>query len=323
MTETIKEIFDENRKLIGLVDQAVYYMRTQEYEHALLIVSDTASSINAVADAVIKNREYFSLVSTDSVAEMIEGIVEAKKKRDYVLLADLFEMQLLNFACSVQELIMQREDYLAFDEMIYEDNIRRLKADTENAIREAGKEGEDTDLSVVNAAAILEEELDPTKLMEEGFFVEYSSCGLMTLAGTDAQKNKFYYHSNNKIGLESFLWALNTAKEKPDMYIVLGFGMGYHIAELAKQAPGCRILVYEPDIRVLKLAAAFSDIGEVLANRNVRVAYDPGLSLIRDSIGRAAEKKVKTVIYEPSVRKYEETGLFEVINAIRNGGKSC
>ena len=41
---------------------------------------------------------------------MLEGILEAGHHMDYVLLADLLELQLSTLLCNVQELIMKKED---------------------------------------------------------------------------------------------------------------------------------------------------------------------------------------------------------------------
>lgn len=327
MEETIKSVFEENIKLIGLIGKAVYFLRTQEYERAFEIISETAEPINLVTETVLGNREYFGVVSIESIEEMIKGITEAKKKRDYVLLADLMEMQLLNFVCSVEELILKKEDFLAFDMDVYNDNIRRMKEDSENTIREiyraAMPEGADADLASANTNALFDEELDPGKLLSEGFFVEFSSCGLMTLAGTDNEGNKFYYHSNNLIEHEAFLFAQRCTREKADLYIVFGFGMGYHIDQISKCAPGCKILVFEPDMRVLKLAAAFSDIGELLGNKNVRVAYDPDLMLFEKAVGAAKGSSFRIAVHEPSLRKYENTNISDVVRSAQKRGSAA
>lgn len=321
MEETIKSVFEENIKLIGLIGRAVYFLRTQEYDRAFELISETAEPINIVTEAVLGNREYFGVVSIESIEEMIKGITEAKRKRDYVLLADLMEMQLLNFVCSVEEFILKKEDFLAFDMEVYGDNIRRMKEDSENAIREiyraAMPEGADADLASANTCALFDEELDPGRLLSEGFFVEYSSCGLMTLAGTDNEGNKFYYHSNNMIEQEAFLFAQRCTREKADLYIVFGFGMGYHIDQLSKCAPGCKILVFEPDMRVLKLAAAFSKIGELLSNKNVRVAYDPDLLLFEKAVSAAQGASFAVAVHEPSLRKHENTRLWDTVQSVR------
>ncbi len=309
MQDGIKNIFIDNIKLIGLIDKAIYYLRVQEYEPAFDIVSETAESITTVAEAIIKNREYFSLVSTDSVAEMIQGILDAKRKKDYVLLADLFEMQLQNFICSVQELIMKREDYLAFDEVLYNDNIRRIKNSADKMLRSIRTDLSDEEIErlCVNQGALMDEELDPVKLLDAGFFVEYSSCGYMTLGATDSNGDKYYFHSNNKVGIEAFLMANHWHKPDINKYIIYGFGMGYHIRELYELDRDCEIVVFESDIRVLKLAAAFADIGELLSNENISIVYDPELELLNRYMQDIdGDNSTKLYIHNPSARNVRD-----------------
>lgn len=308
MLENIKNIFIDNVKLIGLIDKAIYYLRIQEYEPALDIVSETAESITTLADAIIRDRDYFSLVSTDSVAEMIQGIINAKRKKDYVLLADLFEMQLLNFASSVQELIMKREDYLAFDEELYSDNIRRIKISAEKSLRELTDDITDDEIDrlCVNQGAVMDEELDPAYLLDSGFFVEYSSCGCMTLGATDKDGEKYYFHSNNKIGLEAFLLARHWFDKDIDRYVIYGFGMGYHICELLAMSNDISIVVFESDIRVLKLAAAFSDIGKLLADERISIVYDPDSTLIDRYLKEKGSTDLKICLHLPSLRNIRD-----------------
>ena len=84
MTENIKKIFSQNIELLALVDKAVIYFREQQYDKALGLSAQTVNMIKDMTDAVIEDREYFRLVSVESVVEMLEGLLETKKKKDYV-----------------------------------------------------------------------------------------------------------------------------------------------------------------------------------------------------------------------------------------------
>ena len=126
MKKEILEIFNKNIELLALVDKAVVYFREGRYDLALDMVSGMGDGITAMAKQIIGDREYFANVSTESVEEMIEGILKARRDCDYVLLADLLDVQLGEFICKVQELIMMREDYFAFDEAKYSQAIMKL-----------------------------------------------------------------------------------------------------------------------------------------------------------------------------------------------------
>ena len=125
-----------------------------------------------------------------------------------------------------------------------------------------------------NPEQLFEEPLNPEELLNQGYRVEETSCGLMTVAvGTD--RGSVYLHSNHKVMAEAFLLARSWAKQEASTYLVKGFGMGYHVMELAKQKPAAKIAVYESNGKILKLACAFSPLKKLLGNDKISICYDP------------------------------------------------
>lgn len=260
MTAQIKKLFQTNVELLELVDKAVLYFREQDYSAALEVMPEVSEKMRDVIDGIIGDKEYFELVSTESLMEMLEGIVEASRSVDYVLLADLLELQLSTLLCNVQELIMKKEDYAFFSETMYLEQC--------TAMVEKLKKG-----GTKNPEALFEQPFNPEELLEQGYRVEVTSCGLMTVAvGTD--RGSVYLHSNHKVTTEAFLLARVWARQEADTYLVKGFGMGYHVAELAKLAPEANIAVYESNGQILKLACAFSPLKRLLENDRISICYD-------------------------------------------------
>lgn len=257
-------IFRKNTELLGLADKVIYYFREQQYDKALSIVADTIDKITYVVEAIITDRQYFKLVSTESLLEMVTGIINAKKNKDYVLLADLYEMQLVNFLSSVQEIIINRED-LIYNEDSYEVNIRLLSRDNPELTHS------------------LMESMNPSVLLARGYRVEFSACGLMTL-GAENEGDNFYFHTNNRITNEAFLLAQHWFKENKQNYVIYGFGFGYHITELKKLAKTAKIEIYESDCNVLHLACAFTDIKPLINDPNISIIYDPDYHKITERL---------------------------------------
>lgn len=260
MTAEIKNLFRSNVELLDIVDKAILYFREQDYPGALELMPEVSEKMRHVIDGILGDKEYFELVSTDSLLEMLEGIVDASRAEDYVLLADLLELQLSTLLCNVQEMIMKKEDYAFFSEAMYREQCA--------AMAEKLKAG-----GTVCPEALFEAPLNPEELLEQGYRVEVTSCGLMTVAvGTD--RGSVYLHSNHKVGVEAFLVARSFARQEADTYLVKGFGLGYHVAELAKQKPDAKIAVYESNGQIIKLACAFSPLKKLLENENISICYD-------------------------------------------------
>ena len=147
---------------------------------------------------------------------------------------------------------------------------------------------------------LFEAPLDPEELLEQGYRVEVTSCGLMTVAvATD--RGSVYLHSNNKVGLEAFFIARSFAKEDADTYLVKGFGMGYHVAELAKQKPEAKIEVYESNGQILKLACAFSPLKKILENEQISVCYDEDGAAWHNRVENLQENEA-VCLHMPSVQ---------------------
>lgn len=286
MTDEIKEIYESNMELLGAVDRAVVYFREGEYEKALEIVAQTGEILNRVAGTIIQDREYFRNVSPDSVAEMLKGILEASQKGDYVLLADLYEMQVSNFICSLQELILGQEQYLVYDEGRYRDNIASLKL----VLREMIEERDDLTVDEqkrfrVNLNAKLDESFDAEAMLKKGFMLEFTSGGPMTLAAP-YKGDRIYLHSNGHVENEAFLQAKSWYSSEVGEYLVYGLGLGYHVGQLHRLAPDKRIIIYENDLDILRLYCAFGGSCELLTSENVFIIYDEKLELIERKLER-------------------------------------
>ena len=261
MTEQMRQMFYNNIELLDMTDKAVLCFREQNYLQALEYMPKISEGMRSVLDGIIHNQDYFELVSTDSLIEMLEGILEASRCMDYVLLADLLELQLSTLLCNVQELIMKKEEEAAFDEELYR---IRCQAMSRAMARADG---------AAVATELLGQPIQPEELLQKGYRVEYTSCGLMTVAVGTEQGSR-YLHSNHKVLQEAYLLARAWVKETAETYLVRGFGMGYHIRELARLAPSAKIEVYESDAEVLKLACAFSPVTELLENERISLIYD-------------------------------------------------
>lgn len=303
MTDEIRQIYETNKSLVGAVDRAVLYFREGEYEKALEIVTQTGEDLNSVAGAVIADREYFKMVSPDSVAEMLKGILEASQKGDYVLLADLYEMQVSNFICSLQELILGQEQYLIYDEYRYRDNIASLKL----VLREMIEERDDLSVDEqkrfrVNLNAKLDEPFDAEAMLKKGFMLEFTSSGFMTLAAP-YKGERIYLHSNGHVENEAFLQAKSWYHTGVDEYLVYGLGLGYHAEQLHALVPEKRIIIYENDLDILRLYCAFGGRCELLTSENVFIIYDENLKLIDRKLRRCLPSpgdEGKNVLYTDS-----------------------
>ena len=115
----IKDVYQINIELMRMLDRAQIYFRAEEYLKALGITVEAMDNLKKVSDIIISNIDYFEGITPEMIIDMLGGIVEAQKNRDYILLADLFEMQIIPFLGAVQETIIKKEDPVLFDSESY------------------------------------------------------------------------------------------------------------------------------------------------------------------------------------------------------------
>lgn len=190
---------------------------------------------------------------------------------------------------------MKKEDYAFFSETMYREQCVTMAEKLA-----AGGTGEPEKL--------FEAPLNPEELLQQGYRVEVTSCGLMTVAvATD--RGSVYLHSNHKVGLEAFLVARSFASRDAEVYLIKGFGMGYHVAELARQKPEANIVVYESNGQVLKLACAFSPLKKLLENDKISVCYDKDGAAWHDRVENLKENEA-VCLHMPSIQT--ESALFSL-----------
>lgn len=301
MTEHIMEIFQQNKELLSALGQVVIFFRECDYEKALALVADTAEGIRTVTDAVVAEEQYFKNVSVESVAEMISGIVAAKKNRDYILLADLLELQVMRFLCNIQTFIIEREDFSAFDEGDYQKNLEALDRKLRRSTTLFVKDADERKQRYSRILRLLEADLYPEQLLAQGYCVEFTSCGEMTAGVPDIWGNTIYLHTNHHVSQEAFLLARSWMVPGAKKYVVFGFGMGYVVKKLLELVESdVWVEVYENDMNLLKLACAFSDVGGFIADKRLRLVYDPDCTLIRKAL-KQKDGQTQVCIHYPSL----------------------
>lgn len=277
MKDNIKNIFEQNIVLLSSADKAIYYFRRQQHDTALGIIADSMGLIRHSIEAIIADREYFNLVSTDSVMEMLIGILEAYKLSDYILLTDLLELQLVSFIIGVQELIIGREE-ATFNEDVYNENIQLL---LDNSI---------------GLDKLLIEPIDPQMLLKEGYRVEFTSSGLMTLASKNGEA-LFYFHTNGRISAEAFMLARQWYRKDAKRYVIYGLGFGYHIYELLFLTDQAEITIYEADLNVILLAGAFAKLKDIFETGRVKLVYDPTFQELKNKLSNLLKEEAFCVHY--------------------------
>lgn len=95
-------------------------------------------------------------------------------------------------------------------------------------------------------------------------------------------------------------------------YIVMGFGLGYHIETMAQKLQCKEITVIENDLEQLRIAVMYRDLTRLLRNDKVHIVYCKETADYSPWLGDAAKDKAYVVWY-PSIKTISEVKLKEAI----------
>ncbi|MBP5385505.1 MAG: DUF115 domain-containing protein, partial [Lachnospiraceae bacterium] len=222
------------------------------------------------------------LIDENVILSELQALMQAMEQKDYVLMADLMQMQTVVFLESVQnalrELIVAEAGSGSADNELLDDDHR-----TDMLLRAAGSSCEADGKTY---------RLEPT------------TSGNLTLSVTDAQ-GMYYLHSNAYPAYEGELFAQQYYDADVPAYAVYGLGLGYHVLALCKASHGLvPVTVFESDANVIELARSVVDFG-AYEGRNLKIVHDPVLA----AFAEAVSGNTTAVIHYPSIRGVEDPGI--------------
>lgn len=290
----IKKIFYNNLDLLSLIDKTVTCFRRQNFYQGLFLFRKILDRMMDAVQELTVLQDYFNqtseLVNIHILNQMLGDLLEAQNTNDYILMADLLEIQWNSYLISLQEFIIAKEE-LILDNELFQKNVDAVIPGNEVLGRKLLGEG-------------------PSQpYLEEGYMIEHTSYGSLTLALTDGQR-KYYLHSNGNTSREASLVAKEWYQPEKSVYIIYGLGLGYHIVELADLDESIVIHVYESDWNIIRLAFTFSPISDLLRSGRVLVNYDPDFVQL-DSHRKKADEESVFAVYYPSLRNIKNPRIRE------------
>ena len=272
----MENLYRDNCNCIVQIEKMIVAYRRQDYYSANMQEKEVLTLLTHLFSEMCNA----GILEADVVNEMLMPLLSAKEQQDYVLLADLYDLQVTPFLMEIQERLRGQKlpDY-------WRKNMEIL---TDAYLKEqlTFPEGEKSEIC---------------------YFIEETSIGAKTLR---AQKNEktWYLHSNKNPWDEGRIFADEYYDIQQTEYLMLGFGLGYHVEQLRKKSSYCTITVFEPSLKALQLAFEHSDLTEMLASGQIKIIYDPMLKELGNHLKDFAGV---FVIHAPSMRCIENPQIRE------------
>ena len=288
---TICELYNKNIRLQYISDVIVKSVYRQNYDRALRNLKQFTAELSLYMNGCMENTETIGIdISDFGLADFLVNIMNAQKADDYILIADLIQMQMIPFLLSVQESVRNFCDVM-FCQEIWEENIVRLREKSPKL------------------AALIEKEQEKWFAAENPeYWLEPTNSGLFTLASSD-DKGVYYFHSNWNPQLEAVEFANYYYDMTCANYIVLGFGLGYHCEALANMDEDICINIYENDLSVVVQAMMANNLGWLWNNENVNIIYDNDFSTMSKELSKTDVEDKVFVIHHPSLRHIKNSDI--------------
>lgn len=281
--------YRRNSTIINTINEMITCFRQQNYNRAERLFPTWSRDFSRTMEVLFSSKDYFNqygvLVDELNMMEMMKGILRAQEQGDYILLADLLELQVLPFFYSVQEVIRQSEGETIADNH-FEANLRVVHTESQDTIE-------------------LTDKLRTLRFDPVHYVIEDTNQGCPTLkCMTDNQG--YYLHSNNDPVAEGLLLAKEYYQEALDHYTVYGLGLAYHIEALQRLCDQTsRIDVYESDLQVIWAALTYRDLAPLLQG-GVCIHYDPDLTKMMRMLQEFPDG---IMLHAPSIRGIRHKAL--------------
>ena len=211
-----------------------------------------------------------ALIDETVIMAELQDLMHAMEQKDYVLMADLMQLQILPFLESVQNVLR---------ELIIRQAVARAEVEDTGSVDTdpAGTGSENADVEAPSDDDLLR--VAGAECEDDGkiYRLEPTSSGDLTLSITDAD-GTYYLHSNASPVQEGMLFAQQYYDCNAASYAVYGLGLGYHVLALCKETHGLvPVTVYESDANVIDLARKLTDFS-LYEGRNLKIVHDPTLA---------------------------------------------
>ena len=242
---------------------------------------------------IMRESEFLEDDTQSLLVQSLQAIMQAQENEDYVLLADVIEIQLLADLNIIQN--KMRESLSAFEDEseIWNKNNKLITKDTR---------------LIDTVKRISEECKCKSGLLEREIWTEQTNSGAKTLAAKD-EKGVFYFHSNIDPYYEAWQFANWYYRPEKKEYVIYGLGLGYHIEALMNLDESIHVRVFEQDINVLYYFLRSRIQNKILTNPHIEITYDPELKKFADALNENAV----VVMHHPSLRHIKQKNLYVIV----------
>ena len=278
--ESLELLFKTNTDMIDMLYEMVRQIRRQNFNRADRLLRIFLPEFGKMmTDVLSPEFDCYEMADLDMRANIVTGmlkeIMACQEEGDYILLADLIELDMLPFMINIQDAVRSHVHPLG--------------------------EGP----AIAGYAFDKETGAYVKKVDGRSYVLEQTSQGAFTLKITD-KSHGFYLHSNISPTDEGRSFAEQYYELNGQKYLIIGLGLGYHVKALCDKCHGVPVTVYESDREIFELNEILGSLS-AYKEKGLNIVFDPDHKELLRELG-GGEGYILAIHY-PSIRLIENDDI--------------
>ena len=280
------KFYFENTGIIYFIEHLIECVQCQNYAEATGGMQYLMNRLKESCSVIIQEKAYFWQGGLEVVGEYIvtilEGLLSAQENEDYILVVDLLKLQIVPLLLDVQNAIRTIEGFFEYP-YLQEENLKKLQERNEELYQ-----------------LLLQHETihQNSEYKNSSYFVEPTTVGNFTLRVVDGEKER-YFHSNDNPIKEAKAFADYYYDINQEKYVIIGLGLGYHVAKLLEKDKEINIVVYESDIEIILQAFRYTNMDWYFQHNHIQIYFDPEFKRLGAEL--ALGKNMELIVHRPSL----------------------
>lgn len=290
MEEILRDLYWKNVETMDAIRELVRAVRIQNPHRMVTQMSKVTACLTGSLSEFAQGYPYLQSGGLpweqEALLSEMKQIAKAQEEQDFVLMADFYEQLLLPSLQDMQNAILALEIPIIREEWLTQ-NLSALGIQDPRLAGAIRRYPSD-------AASVKD---DSTK-----YALEPTTIGCFTLAVASGADRRYLCSNVNPIE-EARLFAERVYRLEEERYLVIGWGMAYHIRELLRMYPEMDLVIVEPDIGILYHSLSCQDARDIL--EHVRILWKPDWR----RIGSDLRENRELVCWEPELFCFQEADI--------------
>lgn len=286
-----REVFDKVQVCLNEIPEIVFLLRRQMFFRGNKRVGILVKNLTAISDYIVNTQ--LEMLNIQEWMLILQAVLNAQQNRDYIMLSDVLEGDLLPFLQKVQVCLQGSAEVVIkeyWDENI--SCIQNKNSELYNQIITDCEKGDENSYAIQFEAAL-------------------AINGQPTLKARIAEK-EFCLHSTVNPEWEAKILAENWMASNHHTFQIFGMGMGYHIKALLDADINNKVFVLEYRIEPLFLSLTYLNWCSYLLEGRLEIIYESDLTVLLKRLKQADEKRVFFLHY-PSLQCVEKCEIKEIL----------